>query len=147
MRAHNLTRWLVLGTLTFAALVSSAAEAQPTVVATIRLAPGGHSPRAVAVNPTTNRIYVGTYAHGIVVIDGASNAVIATIDLPGNEIAVNPETDRVYATGPEGVSVRSPGLCLETDIDVDPVDVSGIDIGVHPGSGNSEFQSRCRVIH
>ena len=55
------------------------------------------TPRALAVNPITHRIYVAT-SGGVSVIDGASNMVIADIPVftSPQGIAVNPVTNRVY---------------------------------------------------
>ncbi len=55
------------------------------------------TPRALAVNPVTHRIYVAT-SGGVSVIDGASNTVIADIPVSTSPqgIAVNPATNRVY---------------------------------------------------
>ena len=40
----------------------------------------GSEPEGVAVNPTTNRIYVANYdSNNVSVIDGASNTVVATV--------------------------------------------------------------------
>lgn len=61
----------------------------------------------VDVNPTNNRIYVGDDYHDrVLAIDGASNSVTASVDLWKEDwlgygpiaIAVNPQTDHVYAT-------------------------------------------------
>jgi YVTN family beta-propeller protein len=56
----------------------------------------GTNPIAVAVNPSTNQIYVANYGSGTVsVINGATNTVIATVTV-GNEpdaVALNPSTN------------------------------------------------------
>jgi YVTN family beta-propeller protein len=55
----------------------------------------------VAVNSTTNTIYaVNSYASTVAVIDGATNAVTATIAVPSVPlgVAVNPVTNTVYLT-------------------------------------------------
>jgi len=71
-----------------------------TVVATV---PVGESPTGVAVNPTTNLIYVtdaawSAWSGTVSVIDGGSNTVVATI--PVNQwpldVAVNPVTNLIY---------------------------------------------------
>ncbi|GLX70339.1 YncE family protein [Paenibacillus glycanilyticus] len=49
----------------------------------IHSVPVGHCPKTVAVNTTTNRIYVLVMG-GIAVLDGESNELIGTIKLPGN---------------------------------------------------------------
>jgi YVTN family beta-propeller protein len=44
----------------------------------------GNSPRGLAVNAVTNRIYVArSLTADVLVIDGATNAVIATVALAG----------------------------------------------------------------
>jgi YVTN family beta-propeller protein len=59
----------------------------------------GTGPNGVAINPGTNRIYIGNYISKTVsVIDGSSDSVIATI-LVGNQsidIGLNPITNRIY---------------------------------------------------
>ena len=74
------------------------------VIATIQV---GLPPRAVDVNPTTNRIYVlqgdrpGMTLPGTVsVIDGATNTVTATVPVGVSacQLAVDPVTDRIYVT-------------------------------------------------
>src|SRR6266513_1262043 len=68
-----------------------------TVATTLKV---GSWPRGVAVNPTTNRIYVGNQISDTVsVIDGSTNKVIKTIDNVGNPfgLAVNVKTNMVYA--------------------------------------------------
>jgi YVTN family beta-propeller protein len=65
--------------------------------------PAGLLPEVVAVNPVTNRIYVGVLGNGtpstVLVIDGETNKVAAKpIVVPPRPwgIAVNPVTNRVY---------------------------------------------------
>lgn len=95
--------------------------------------------RAVAVNPTTNRIF---NANGpaccagsghITVIDGATGAILQVIPTAGTGfggMAVNPETNRIYFTGPfPGTNfyvVGEPGnsTTTGTDIAVQPVDTT-----------------------
>ena len=53
----------------------------------------------VAVNPTTNRIYVANMAtNQLVVIDGATNSVVARVPVGAQPqgVAVNPATNRIY---------------------------------------------------
>ena len=52
----------------------------------------------VAVNPTSNRIYVSDLTNGLIVIDGATNTVVTTI--PGAAVgkgAINQVTNKIYA--------------------------------------------------
>jgi YVTN family beta-propeller protein len=69
----------------------------------------GHAPQRLAVNPRTNRVYAtscdfNTASCSIVVIDGRTNSVIATIPIASGSsiglqgLAVNPVTDRIYAS-------------------------------------------------
>lgn len=83
-----------------APLLSANGEASAqTVVATI---PVGLNPWSVAVNPATNRVYTANIsANNVSVVDGATNAVVATIPTLGiagstKAIAVNPTTNRIY---------------------------------------------------
>src|SRR5919109_912608 len=56
----------------------------------------------VAVNPTTNTIYVPDYNSGTIsVIDGTTNSVMGSIDVGGSSptsIAVNPNNNTIYVT-------------------------------------------------
>jgi YVTN family beta-propeller protein len=58
----------------------------------------GHYPRAAAVNPVTNKVYVANqYSGNVTMIDGATNdttAVAAHTNPAG--VAVNPVTNRIY---------------------------------------------------
>lgn len=69
-----------------------------SVTATIPLNLNFFPPEGIAVNPTTNRIYVDDYVHGVWVLDGATNAIVTNILLPTGaaKIAVNPVTNMVY---------------------------------------------------
>ncbi|MER3520734.1 MAG: hypothetical protein C4317_00185 [Acidimicrobiia bacterium] len=61
----------------------------------------GSGPRRVATNPQTNRVYVtNTGSSNVSVIDGSSNAVIATVAVGTFPfgVATNPQTNRVYVT-------------------------------------------------
>ncbi|MCH7999340.1 MAG: YncE family protein [Chloroflexi bacterium] len=72
------------------------------IITTIAVSDG---PQSIAVNTSTNRIYVGNGVTptSLSVIDGATSTVIDTFPLglnflAGIGLAVNSETDRVYAT-------------------------------------------------
>lgn len=72
----------------------------------LRAVPVGPHPNAVAINPSTNRIYVPT-DNVIAVLDGSNDTVVATIPLASPDhfpyrVAVNPITNRVYATSLQG---------------------------------------------
>ena len=59
----------------------------------------------IAVNINTNMIYVANSNNSITVIDGASNQIVATIDNRASQIAVNPDTNRIYAVGRSSIIV------------------------------------------
>lgn len=65
------------------------------VVASI---PVGTNPTGVAVNPTTNEIYIANEGGTVSVIDGSTNSVTSTIpvDSLAEGVAVNPITNMVY---------------------------------------------------
>src|SRR5436190_1113554 len=72
--------------------------AQATLTAPIEV---NRNPVSVAVNPTTNFIFVINYSDDTVsVIDGATQTVTATIEVGKNPVAVavNPITNVVYVT-------------------------------------------------
>jgi YVTN family beta-propeller protein len=87
----RISLFLAVGLLLFQ---SSSARAQ-TVTATV---PVGTSPRAVAVNPQTNKIYVAnSFSNNVTVIDGATNSTI-TVTTGGVPVAVavNSATNKIY---------------------------------------------------
>lgn len=57
-------------------------------------------PADIAVNETTNRVYLGSS-----IIDGASNSVIGSLPVSGFPLAVNPVINRVYVATGNTVSV------------------------------------------
>ena len=73
-------------------------------VARVHLADIGN----VAVNPTTNRIYVRTSYEGAVVLDGTTHAQIGTIPKISGRLRLNPLTNHIY-----GWASRSPGYILQ----------------------------------
>ena len=93
--------------------------------------PAGGPLAGVAVNPTTNTIYAlngGSQSSGlggtvvtpgsVAVIDGATNAITATIALPGlaTFIAVNPVTNQIYVStlsGPVGNGVTGNVVAID----------------------------------
>ena len=60
--------------------------------------PAGSQPRAVALNPVTNKIYVANYGDGTVtVIDGATNTTqTVTVGSSPYALAVNAVTNKIY---------------------------------------------------
>lgn len=73
----------------------------PASAVTVRSIAVGDFPIAVAINPTTNRIYAANYgsaSDSVSVIDGNTNTVIATVPVGSGPFAldVNPSTNMVY---------------------------------------------------
>ena len=69
----------------------------------VSFAPPGHAqgPRAIVVNPSTNRAYAA-FANEVVVIDGNTNA-LTFLPMPTPvALAVNPSTNRIYAPSANG---------------------------------------------
>lgn len=97
----------------------------------------GKTPRAIAINPDTNMIYVASAGSKIIsVIDGSTRQVTANIRA-GNSLeglAVNPATDTLYATNywPKKVSI----IDASTNSLVKKIDVQEypLDIVVNPGT-------------
>lgn len=115
-RLAELSIWrLAIAALLAALLLAmSLPAAAQTVVWTIGV---GTQPRYVAVNPTTNRVYVSNSgSDDVSVIDAAANTVVATVVVGANpqDLAVNPATNRFYVvtTGSEGV------LLVDTDSNI-----------------------------
>jgi YVTN family beta-propeller protein len=87
----------ILGLATLLLISGLSPQAFPQrVIATIAV---GNRPIYLAVDPTTNRIYVSNQADDTVsVIDGTSNTVLAVVNVGHfpNGIAVNPKTNTIY---------------------------------------------------
>ena len=118
---------------------ASAANPTPTVIATI---PVGTSPRlGVGVNSATNRIYVvNVGGNNVSVIDGATNAVDATVPVGSGPVGVgvNPATNRIYVTCSmepvsDDVSVIDGATDTEIDTDGNPANgITRIPVGAEP---------------
>jgi len=69
----------------------------------------GGSPRTIAINPDTGRIYVADYFYNnLTAVDSGTSAVVARILLPANDnngIAVDPNTNMIYVLVEGGVAV------------------------------------------
>jgi YVTN family beta-propeller protein len=92
-KAISLTMLLVL--LLVVPISAQPVSAQ-TVVATVTV---GSFPFGVAVNSSTNRIYVtNAFGNNVSVIDGATNTVVATVPVGTTpyQVDVNPSTNRIY---------------------------------------------------
>jgi YVTN family beta-propeller protein len=94
-----------IGIMVFASLIFAPTPQQTlivdrqTLIVDQRIVPVGRGPIAVAVNPSTNKIYVANYDQNTIsVINGTTNNIIAAIsvgDSP-NDVAVNPSTNKIY---------------------------------------------------
>ncbi len=84
---------------------SLSANAQ-TLVATVTV---GDYPVAIAVNPSTNKIYVvNQNGNNMTVIDGASyNTNIVPTGLAPNALVVNPTTNKIYVSNSESNTVTA----------------------------------------
>jgi len=148
MRARNALRLLLMvlaGTLVLPivvsilalrgpASVSRAAGGDPAVIATILL--GGHAPWGVAVNPNTDRVYVANEdSANVSVIDGATNAVVATVPAGYGPygIAVNPNTNRIYV-GDRQAKVWVIDGASNAVVAIVPVDSTVGDVAVNPNT-------------
>ena len=84
--------------LAFASLVLAAPLAVPaqSIVATVAT---GNTPRAVAVNAATNRVYVtNEFSNNVTVLDAMTGALVTTVAVGPRPqyVAVNPVTNKVY---------------------------------------------------
>ena len=61
-------------------------------------------PFGLAVNATTNKIYVGD-SNEIAVIDGTTNSIVGTIAVAAGAVAVNPATNTIYAAENSSIAV------------------------------------------
>ncbi len=86
--------------------VSVINAASQTVVTTISI-PGGAAPLSVAVSPDGSRLYVTTQGNSIVVINAATNTVIADVALPNPSIGVTvtPDGARAYITSSNAIYI------------------------------------------
>jgi YVTN family beta-propeller protein len=90
---------ILLSALFIGVVPQASASADPTVISTIKIGDGVYGQIAIAVNPSTNRIYVANSgSDNLLVINGTTNAVVATVSVSGNPVAVavNSNTNRIY---------------------------------------------------
>ena len=90
-----------LGALLAFPLAAAATAASPTISV-------GIGPNGVAVNPSTNTVYVANDAgNSVSVINGSTNTVTATVSVGSfpNSVAVNPSTNTVYVANANDNSV------------------------------------------
>jgi DNA-binding beta-propeller fold protein YncE len=85
-----------------------AARSTPAQIVTATVGPGG-TPRAIAVNTATNKIYLANQlGQNVLVIDGATNAstVISTPSHDPSAIGTNPLTNTIYAANQNDGTIR-----------------------------------------
>jgi len=104
-----------------------------SVITTI---PVGDSPRGVAINPITNRIYVvNNTSQDVSVISGDTNTVLTTVDVAYSavNVAVDPQTNRIYVAN---CQVPQWGACVINGVNNSAIDSLGVtvyrDIAVNP---------------
>jgi YVTN family beta-propeller protein len=110
------------------------AFAQPSVIATIPIPGAAHGPYGVAVNPTTNRMYVTNIHSGnISVIDTGTDKVVAVVPV-GEEphaVDVNTSTNRVYVTNSQSDSVSVLDGATDTVVATVPVEAGPHGVAVN----------------
>ncbi|MCL5958288.1 MAG: polysaccharide deacetylase family protein [Chloroflexi bacterium] len=149
----------VLALLSLAIPFSSAAPilAEP-VISTMMV---GSSPRDVATNPITNRIYVANASsNDVSVIDGNTHVVVATIPIssetfgfevnPPFGVALNPTTNRIYVAVRNSNSISVIDGDTNTVVSTIPVDGSPISVAVNPTTNRvyaiNEYSDTISVI-
>lgn len=98
-------------------------------------------PRGIAVNTTTNKIYVANhYSSNVAAIDGSTNAVtmIPTAGLP-YDVAVNLTTNRIYISSFDSIAYGTKTIVTEIDGEsnatvpvIDPKAAEPIAVAVNP---------------
>jgi YVTN family beta-propeller protein len=105
--------------------------APPKVVATI---PVGHYPTGIAVDPSTDMVYVSNYgSNSVSVIDGHTNRVTGTIGVGAHpaDIGVVPSSDTIYVA--DAGNGKSRGTVSVIDGHTDRV-VGSVGVGYEPFS-------------
>jgi YVTN family beta-propeller protein len=85
-----------------AVVVSPAASADSTLPAYNVTQPTGvPNARTIAVDPTSHRVYVGSFGDSVFVLDGLTGSTIATIPLAyvPTSVAIDPSTNRLFVFG------------------------------------------------
>jgi DNA-binding beta-propeller fold protein YncE len=91
----------------------------------------------VAVNPDTNRVYVGTSDGGVAVLDGTTHTQVGTITRLGTQLHLNRLTNRLYGVGAAspGYVVRIADLTTNSVVGYIYLDGNLADYDVHLGLG------------
>ncbi len=93
----------------------------------------GNSPREVAINPATNRVYV-TNGDTVSMINATDNTIIHNTSIEPNlwGIAVNPAANKVYVTSPWSKSVIVLDGASDYVLDQIKLDTAPLEIAVNP---------------
>ena len=96
-------QWLALAAFAALALASVPANAQ-SVGSPI---PAGSNPRAIAVDPIANKVYIASeFTNAVIALDGATNATTSiAVGTRPQYIAVNPTNHRVYVSNAADASL------------------------------------------
>ena len=98
------------GTGCITTTTSTASPGSPLPISSVETAniSIGGSPRTIAIDPNTNRVYVADFFYNnLTVVDATTNSVVARVALPAddnNGIAVDPNTNMVYVLVEGGVA-------------------------------------------
>jgi YVTN family beta-propeller protein len=121
---------LALLLLLIVPMIAQPVSAQ-TVVATVTV---GSFPFGVAVNSSTNRIYVtNAMSNNVSVIDGATNTVVATVPVGNSpyQVDVNPSTNRIYVANSVSNNVSVIDGATNTVTATVPVGSQPLSVGVN----------------
>ena len=108
------------------------------------------SPKSIAVNPNTNRIYVSISNNTIYVIDGTTDKGYSDIPVRyiSNNIAVNPNTNRIYGDIGGHANrifvINGSSSTLMTTFVSGNVSYSPVSLSVDPFM-NGTIRSKCRI--
>lgn len=112
---------VAVGFVLVAGLAPVNAASNSTVIATVSV---GDQPRGVAVNPSTDRVYVANnVSNNVSVIDGTANSVLTTVPVGDGPtgVAVNPTTHWIYVPNSDSDTVSVIDGITNTVIDTIPV--------------------------
>jgi len=99
-----------IGTTCTTTSTSTTSQGSPLPISSVETAniSIGGSPRTIAIDPNTNRVYVADFFYNnLTVVDPTTNSVVARIALPAddnNGIAVDPNTNMVYVLVEGGIT-------------------------------------------
>src|SRR5687768_1362322 len=99
MRSRRSFAWLFVFTIIALLTPGLSAQRVTSTISTVSATLTGQDPRAVAVNPITNKIYVANWqSANVTVIDGATDTVDGEVPVGSFPIAiaVNPNNNRIY---------------------------------------------------